>query len=409
MNGMRTLRHLPLCTLPTLLALGGLGGLAQAQQAVSSTPVAFGVSETVTHDSNLFRAVDGAEQADWLSLTALNLALDQPLGRQRLRGNASLNLSRYRGNAQLNNAGHDLQLQLEWETAGNLSGGLGVQSTRQQYRYGFDSAQPFDGLNAESTQSAFARARWGGLGEWGLMGGMNTLRRGYSAAGFAANELSQWSAEVGASYRPGPDLGFSLVARHAAIERPDVGAVIGDDLGRDDLELGAHWQASGASRFELSVARSSERHDRSADRRFWTGSLGWSWAPSAKLKFNTRVLRDTAGSGGLSTEPAAVTAGSQLRDAALWSVVWELSSKINVDAGVQWSKRRLSGVVGGNALTAEDRTLGLNLGARYSPTRSLDLSCGVLSEQRLADASSQLLTRPYDDLAVRCALQFWIR
>ncbi|MBT9598173.1 MAG: hypothetical protein IV094_19485 [Vitreoscilla sp.] len=406
MNGMRTLRDLPL---GALLALLSMGGLAQAQQTASSTPLAFGVSETVTHDSNLFRAVDGSEQADWLSLTALNLTLDQPLGRQRLRGNASLNLSRYRDNDQLNNAGHDLQLQLDWETAGNLSGGLGVQSTRQQYRYGFDSVQPFDGLNAESTQSAFARARWGGMGEWGLMAGMNTLRRDYSAASFAANELSQWSADVGGSYRPGPDLMFSLVTRHTEIARPDVGALIGDDLGRDDLELGAQWQASGASRFELSVARSNEAHDLSADRQFWTGSLTWNWAPSAKLKFSTRVLRDTAGSSGVSADPAAVAAGSQLRDAALWSAVWEVSAKVSVDAGVQWSKRRLSGVVGGNALTAEDRTLGLNLGARYSPTRSLDLSCSVLNERREVDAASLLLTRPYDDLAVRCALQFWIR
>mgnify|MGYP000867984455 FL=1 len=76
---------------------------------------------------------------------------------------------------------------------------------------------------------------------------------------------------------------------------------------------------------------------------------------------------------------------------------------------MQWSKRRLSGVVGGNALTAEDRTLGLNLGARYSPSRSLDLSCSVLTERREVVAASLLLTRPYDDLAVRCALQFWIR
>ena len=403
MNGMRSLRDLPLC------ALLAVGGLAQAQQTATSTPFAFGVSETVTHDSNLFRAVDGAEQPDWLSLTALNLALDQPLGRQRLRGNASLNLSRYRTNDQLNNAGHDLQLQLDWETAGNLSGGLGVQSTRQQYRYGFDSVQPFDGLNAEATQSAFARARWGGMGDWGLAVGMNTLRRDYSAAAFAANELSQWSADAGGSYRPGPDLMFSLLARHTEIARPDVGAQIGDDMGRDDVELGAQWQASGASRFDLSVARSNENHDMSADRQFWTGSLAWNWAPSAKLKFNTRVLRDTAGSSGLSADPAAVAAGSQLRDAAQWSAVWEVSAKFTVDAGVQWSKRRLSGVVGGNALTAEDRTLGLNLGARYSPSRSLDLSCSVLTERREVVAASLLLTRPYDDLAVRCALQFWIR
>ena len=58
----------------------------QAVQAQTGepSPYGIGVSETLTHESNLDRDVSGAEKADWVSVTALNFSLDQPIGRQPL-------------------------------------------------------------------------------------------------------------------------------------------------------------------------------------------------------------------------------------------------------------------------------------------------------------------------------------
>lgn len=388
----------------------------QAQTSEPS-PYGIGVSETLTHESNLDRDVSGAEKADWLSVTALNFSLDQPIGRQRLRGNAALQLNRYRDHDERNGGGHDVSLQLDWETIENLSGQLGLQSVDRQYRYGLDSAQPFDGKNDERTQTAFGRAKWGGMGEWSLMTGAAVLDRSYSVATFDdANKFRQWSADAGAGYRPSPDLGFALVARHTRITRPDTAALVGDDVGRNDLEATAAWQATGASRLEGRVTRSSENHSVAPDADFWTGALSWDWVPSGKLRFLTRVLRDTEGSSGNIASPEATMpaspAGSQLRDALEWSAQWSLSPKLNMLAAAQWSRRHLKGLggeTGIDPIAATDRTTGLSLGVRYLPTRSLDVGCDLRSEKRSTDTDSLALTRPYDSLSVGCALALWFR
>jgi hypothetical protein len=387
-----------------------------AQPSGPAQPFSFGLSQTLTHESNLFRD-SSDEEEDWTSITALNFALDQPIGRQRLHGNAMLQMNRYREHDELNNTGHELGLQLDWETVYNLSGALGVQSTRRQYRYGLDSTTPFDGRNIESTQSAFAQGRLGGMGEWALQGGFNALNREYSADNFAKlNDLSQWGAEGGIGYRPSPDLGFTALGRYTRISRPDSDLGFGDDVGRKQLELGVVWQATGASRLDARVTRAEEKHSVMDDRSFWTGGIGWDWAPSAKLRFRTQLLRDTEGSSGNvmtpdATMPAA-PAGDQVRDAVLWSAQWAASAKINVIGTAQWSRRRFDDQFNADGSRIEDRTTAFAIGLRYSPARSLDLGCDVATEKRETNTltgAELLVTRPYDSMTAGCNLQFWFR
>lgn len=379
-------------------------------------PFSFGLSQTLTHESNLFR--DSAnEEEDWNSVTALNFALDQPIGRQRLHGNAALQMNRYRDHDELNNTGHDLGLQLDWETVYNLSGALGVQSARHQYRYGLDSTTPSNGRNIESTQSAFAQGKLGGMGEWALQAGFNALHREYSADAFAKlNDLSQWGAEGGVGYRPSPDLGFTALGRYTRISRPDSDLGVGDDVGRKQLELGVVWQATGASRLDARITRAEEKHAVMDDRSFWTGGIGWDWTPSGKLRLRTQLLRDTEGSSGNVTNPEAtmpaVPAGDQLRDAFLWSAQWAASAKITLIGTAQWSRRRFNDQVNSAGDDIEDRTTAFTLGVRYSPVRSLDLGCDVATEKRETNAQTlteQLVTRPYDAMTAGCSLQFWFR
>lgn len=383
-------------------------------QSGPAQPFSFGISQTLTHESNLFRA-ERDEETDWTSVTALNFALDQPIGRQRLKGTGALQMNRYREHDELNNTGHQLGLQLDWETIANLSGAFGVQSARHQYRYGLDSTTPSSGRNIENTQSGFFQARLGGMGEWALQAGANALHREYSAEQFAKlNDLSQWSIEGGGGYRPSPDLGFTLLGRYTRISRPDSDLGFGDDVARRDVELGAVWQASGASRFDARLTRSEEKHSVLEDRNFWTGGLGWDWAPSAKLRFRTQVLRDTeGGSGNVATPEAtmpAAPAGDQLRDAFLWSAQWTATAKINVVGTAQWSRRRFTEQLAGVGTKLEDRTTAFTLGVRYAPIRALDLGCDLGSENREVSGDTvSTLTRPYDSMTAGCSLQFWFR
>jgi len=385
------------------------------QPAGPATPYSIGLSQTLTHDSNFFRTSSN-EEDEWTSVTALNFGLDQMFGRQRLHGNASLQTNRYKEHDELNNTGHDVGLQLDWETAGNLSGVLGAQSTRRQYRFGLDSATPLDDTpNIESTRSGFFQGRLGGMGELALLAGASSLDREYSNTTFAAdNDLSQWSGEGGIGYRPSPDLGGQLLARYTRISRPDTSFY--DDSSRKDLELGVFWQASGASRFDARLTRSEEKHAVLADRSFWTGGIGWDWLPSGKLRLRTELLRDTEGGSGnaLTVEPTmpAVPAGDQLRDAFIWTAQWAATAKINVIGGVQWSRRKFGQLLEGSTDHLNDRTTALTLGVQYSPARALDLGCNIASERRdtnAVTAADLTLTREYDSLAAGCMLQLWFR
>lgn len=384
--------------------------------AAPAQPYSIGVSQSLVHDSNYFRTSSN-EESEWTSVTALNLGLDQMFGRQRLHGNAALQANRYKEHDELDNTGHELGLQLDWETIGSLSGVLGARSTRRQYRFGLDGAVPLDDTrNIENTQAGYFQGRLGGMGEWSVLAGAATLQRDYSNTVFAAdNDLSQWSGEGGFGYRPSPDLGGQLLARYTRITRPDT-AVLYDDASRKDVELTAFWQASGASRFDARLTRSEEKHAVFADRSFWTGSLGWDWLPSGKLRLRTELLRDTEGSAGSLAEPgdtaATVPAGDQLRDALIWSVQWAATAKINVVGGAQWSRRKFTVLLEDGSGHLNDRTTALTLGVQYSPVRALDLGCNLASERRDSNAVSaadQNLTRDYDSLTAGCQLQLWWR
>ena len=381
--------------------------------APQASPFSIGVSQTLTHESNIFRLSTG-EESDWTSTTALNFALDQAFGRQHLRGIGSLQANRYREHDELDNTGHQVGLELDWETIGDLSGVLGAQSIRRQYQFGLDSASPFQGRNIESTQSANFRAQLGGMGLWSLHAAADTLDRKYSDDTFdKLNRLSQWSSEGGIGYKPSPDLSTTGVLRYTRISRPDTDLGPGDDVARKEIELGAVWQATGASRLDLRLGRADEKHSVAEDRSYWTGGVTWNWMPSGKLNLKTQLVRDAEGGSGnvIAPDSTATTAraGDLLRDAFIWQAQWAATAKINVTAGVEYSRRRYSDLIPDSTSHVVDRTTAIMLGIRYSPQRWLDLGCDVGNEHRETNTLDQTVTRPYDSLVASCLVTFWFR
>ena len=379
----------------------------------AASPFSIGVSQTLTHESNIFR-LSTAEEEDWTSTTALNFALDQAFGRQHLRGVGSLQANRYREHDELDNTGHQLGLELDWETIGDLSGALGVQSVRRQYQFGLDSASPFQGRNIESTQSANFRAQLGGMGLWSLQAGAETLDRKYSDDTFdKLNRLSQWSSEGGIGYKPSPDLSTTLLLRYTRISRPDSEFGPGDDVARKEALLGAVWQATGASKLDVRFGRADEKHSVAEDRGYWTGDLIWNWMPSGKLTLKTELVRDAEGGSGAVVAPDSTTtparAGDLLRDAFIWQAQWAATAKINLTAGAEYSRRRYTDLIPNSSSHVVDRTTAITLGVRYSPQRWLDLGCDVGNEHRETNTADQTVTRPYDSLVASCLVTFWFR
>ena len=116
-------------------------GAAVAQ----TSPWYIGASQTFTQESNLYRLADGAatpdgvSKADLISSTALLAGLDQPLGRQRVYGSATLRSSKFRDNKDLDNEGYALRAGLDWETVNRLSGTLEASAERSLARFNTDT------------------------------------------------------------------------------------------------------------------------------------------------------------------------------------------------------------------------------------------------------------------------------
>ncbi|MFN6998373.1 MAG: hypothetical protein ACK4PH_29655, partial [Aquincola tertiaricarbonis] len=115
--------------LPLAAALCAAGA-AHAQ----STPYYVGVSQTFTHESNIYRSRNN-EVSDTISSTALFGGVDQMIGRQRVYGNATVSTNRFADNNDLNNTGYGLKAGVDWATIERISGNVELNANQSLARY----------------------------------------------------------------------------------------------------------------------------------------------------------------------------------------------------------------------------------------------------------------------------------
>src|SRR4051812_27186333 len=97
-------------------------------RADDPNPYSIGVLETISHDSNVFRAASGAPtSAGWISTTGLVGTIDQPISRERLKATGEFDVNRFRDQSQLDSTAHTLSIEGDWATVDRLSGEIGYQ------------------------------------------------------------------------------------------------------------------------------------------------------------------------------------------------------------------------------------------------------------------------------------------
>jgi len=402
--------------------VAGLTVLASSSWAQSW---GLGASQRFTYDTNLFGDVAGEEEDDVISSTGVNGLLNLQFGRQQLQGTGAFTVNRYDKNSGLNGNGHDVGLRLNWETIASLSGTLGARTTESQYEYGIESDDgPSRGKNLVTTDEAYFRAQLGGPSVWTFNTGVNAQRRRYSAADFEKNQLDQWAAEVGATYKFSPDLSVLLTLRHTETDRPDYttaeGDFVGNDVTRNDLELGTTVQITGASGVDARLALTRERYKTTTSNNdLLTGYVAWRWKPTGKLGFVTTLARDTGTGSGIryvasddssneEVPTSTLTSTTQLRNSLAIKSTWSATSKINVNGGLQWARREVSSTFSDSSSTRNDQTYGINLGVGYAPLRYLSTGCQVAYQRRTTESdAANTVTRPYKSTVTSCFAQLW--
>lgn len=379
--------------------MAALACVATASLAQEPNPFYVGASQALARDSNVFRVAGGGipgPSADTISTTSLLAGLDQPIGRQRLFADAALRAVRHSENKLLDHTGGTLLAGLDWAAIDVLQGRLSYSYDRALARYGTDLGFTDPSVRVLQTAEEFVlRGQYGLVALLSIEGGFTRRKLDYSVE--STNTFDQDTISAGVRLRPSGALTLGLGVRRTDGTYPFAvaGAVTGpDDFDRDDIDLLAVWQPTGASSLTARLSRTQEDHQGVAARnvRGNTGLLSWNFKPTGKLGLTTLYVRDTgAETTFVATGGGATAVSSPLATTLQAEVEYQATAKIKGLLVARQVKRELAG--------ADDKLTELRLGVDWSPLRSVTVGCSVGREDR--DAATAVRTT-----LTRCLAQF---
>lgn len=397
----------------TQLLLVPILALLCASTAAQTSPYYIGAAQTIAHETNLIRLRDnqalpaGTSKSDTVYTTALVAGIDQPFGRQRLFGTANLNNNRYSRNSDYNNSGYELRLGLDWQTIGRVSGRFAVSSdrtVRADLRDSNDRLIPRS--NAETANQVDASVSVGLVTRLSAEATLQHRDVRYSATEAAYREYKQRSASLGLRYKPGSTTTWGLGLRQTRWDYPNL--LVGvpdtnDRRTRNALDASVGWQPTGVSSYDLRLSSGKTEYQQFNSRDFSgvTGSLGWDWRPLAKLRFNTRLSRETG-----QDSDRVTTAYTRTTDSLRIAADYALSAKIGLNLSISDYNRRLDG--SGQAVsgrTGREKGNTVSLGARWAPVRSTLVGCNV-SRERLNGNEGAALNDAFKAASFSCYGQF---
>jgi hypothetical protein len=390
----------------TLLLVAGSSG-------AQTSPWYVGAALSVTQEDNICRLADGESsvlcpsRSDLVTSVSLLAGLDQPIGRQRLYGDATLRSSKFKDNSLLDNDGFSLRAGLDWSTVGRLSGNLDLRADRN-LRTDTEIRQETQS-NIEDVRQASTTVRLGVVTEYTAEVGLSHREVKYSAASYDVRENRQTTVTAGLRWRPSSLTLLGAGLRHVEGEYP-LQALGGDNYRRDGVDIFAGLQLSGASRIDARATFASTRYDQEQrDFSGVTGNLSWDWQPTGKLRVVSRLTREP-GQDSIAFRNGAVIDDSRTTVTASVRADYAVSAKIRANAGLAVSERDLVRTLGGGASDASargrDKLFEIDLGLSWEPTRSIVLGCEAGYEKRTVSGE---LSLPYSAGRVGCYGQVYLR
>jgi len=382
-----------------------VSGAAVAQ----SSPYYIGVAQSLGYESNLYR-VGGAAglpanaqaKSDTIATTSLVAGVDQTWGRQRLSGSGSLRTSRYGSNDQLNNNGYGLNLGLDWATVERLSGRLALTADRSLRGYdpAYQAGQASE-RNIQDNNSLSGTVRLGVVTR--LTAEASASRQGvrYTAAAYAGSEYDQTAGSLGLRYRLGGATTVGLAWRQSDVTYLSRN----DPYTRRDIDLTGTWDPSGLTTVYARLSSTKTTNAVSPLRDFSgaTAELRGSTQVSGKVRLNARLSRDL-GQGTSTFDFRGLTSATEFNrvsNALRLGADYDLSAKISLSANLDHEQRSFDSTRFA-VLSGSDRTTTLGLGARWLPTRAIQVGCNLGYDTR----SVSLVGNPYSSHSLSCYGQF---
>lgn len=389
-------------------ALAITAALTTLQVQAQSQPWYVGAQQRFEHQTNLFRAPSN-EVSSTLSSTSLIGGLDMPIGRQRLYGNIALSTNRYSGRSDLNYEGHAARLGLNWETAGNLSGNVDLDSSETLADFNPLGLTSVQNNNKTSTQGARGTVRLGGMvNRMSFELGGATRKTRFDNIQYAARNLNINELFGGVRYRPAGALVLGVGLRATRGEYPNFRAVSGEGFDRDNIDFTADWPISGASLVNARLSFGRDRYDTIAVSNFSgvTGEVQWRWQPTGRSTVTTKFLRTSGDETSISTVPgqaAYATAANRVSNSLGSQVDYDLTGKIKLRGTVTLLDSTAINLQ--SLATSGEFVTTLGVGATWEATRAIRVGCDLTHHTR----SNRATAPGFDASIVGCFGEFVLR
>jgi hypothetical protein len=394
-------------------------GLIALQAQAQSQPWYVGVQQRFEHQTNIYQLSTGAV-SDTISATSLIAGINQPIGRQRLFGSVALSTNRFQDQKHLNHDGHALNLGLDWETAGNLSGSIGIDASQTLAQFtpvglpGTTAALAATD-NTTRTQGARGVVRLGGVTRMSFEAGGATRRTRYDNDLYRQRNLNIDEGWLGMRYRPEGSLVLGLALRATRGDYPNMRfnpftqTNTSEGFERDNVDITADWPLSGASRVDARLSFGRDRYDTLTARNFSgaTGALTWRWQPTGRTSVTTAFTRTSGDETNLNIVPGQVpysTSANRVANALGSVVEYDLTGKIKVRGGLAFSEASAVSLQPPFATTSEFLTTA-TLGGVWEATRAIRVGCDLTQRSRATKAG----VAGYDSSVIGCFGEFVLR
>jgi hypothetical protein len=349
------------------------------------------LQQEVEHRTNATNSPEGSEVSDTIFTTSLGAGVNARFGRQRAYARGTLSYARYADLDGIDSSGYNLETGLDWQTIGKLSGNLSAGAGRRQADFS-TGISTLVLKNTEKYEELNARARWGGVGLFGIEGTAGWRRVGFSAPEFASREYEQGSGSIGVLYSPSTalTLGLGVALQATDYDVPTFGQTEPESNERRDVYFQADWQATGASSLGGRLNASKIDYDRANADDFSgvTGQVYWRWRPTGRTAVSTTFSRDTGQESGflrsLVGERIRLTATdfSRITNLLAVGVSYDLTGKIVLTGNLSHARRSLVDTLTGGK--GRDNTTLATLRADWAVTRIITVGCEVGHETRSA-------------------------
>ena len=407
------------------LAAMAVPGRAQLAPPLTGTvasdpnPYYLGARQGFTHESNVNHSPNG--RSDNYSTTSLFGGFDQPIGRQRVFGRATVGYNRYQHETQLDNTSYDVAGGLDWSTIERLSGNLNVAFSQNLSAPAVIGFVPDQRRNIATTQSIDATVRYGGASLLTLEGRVGYSNVDYSLPEYQSSESKQSRASFGLYYHPGGPLRLGVAARFTRAESPASGPTVtpptlANTAESRNLDFTANYDVSGqvSAGGRISYTRQTNSAITAADFSGLTGDLTVAYRPTGKLSLNLYAARDVGsnssqfttaqsflvGTTVITTHRTEILEVSQVTNSAGLGISYAATGKVTANAGVRYARAKL---VSQAVAESTDVLKSAYIGANWDVARNWLVACNVARDSRDVSGS---LNYSYTSNSVGCFGQY---